>query len=64
MHAEAERDIESLIDKEMMSQRQRKLAGNIEVLKRILAAIKLIGNQGIAYRAHRNGALHTLQDKQ
>ena len=46
-----------------MSQRQRKLAGNIEVLKRNLAVIKLIGKQGIAYRAHRNEALRTLQDK-
>ena len=63
VHAEAERDIGTLIDKEMMNQRQRQVTGHIEVLKRILAVIKFIGKQGIAYRAHHNEALHTLEDK-
>ncbi len=36
VHAEAEMDIETLIDREMMSKREREVNGNIDVIERIL----------------------------
>ena len=56
-HAEAEREAEATY------QRQREVTGNTKVLKCILVVMKkIIGEQKIAFKAHSNESLHTLED--
>ncbi len=61
-NAQAEKDIGTLMNREAMGLRKRKVEQNIQVLERILSTIKFIGKQAMPFRGHRNESLYDLTD--
>ncbi|XP_069832299.1 zinc finger MYM-type protein 1-like [Dendropsophus ebraccatus] len=61
--AKKDKNIETLINKIQASKRKKEILQNIEVMKRIFDVVKLLGKQGLPFRAHgTNESLYNLNN--